>query len=584
MKGFVFVLVAFAGFLVFAVDGQHEAALRQQVKEADSSAAATGRETIRQSRQNASGAVPRSNLQLPQTQTQQVGNVQDDALSSSVASHSMQSSVDQLSASSLSQTSTPANNGSNLGSQLVKSKGVSSLQSPSALTQPQDQVGHPKSIGGLRGTEQQIQQFDNLITLKESSGGLVSPNSLEGEVASMSLAAALPTVSQPELSSDLAGSQSSMVTAMTTTKSEGAKHSGESRYHASGENAFATSERAAVTEETNQQAEVSSLQSSSGQVVYPEHVRGYATVATSLQKVPMSLSTESVSKLTKPTAPKHGRFHVEEDAAECKPLHPQEIPVSATWLSSYPGSGSKLAWRLIESVTGLSTGDDLDSNGQVANGVAVAVKTHFPSHSTEKVFTQSQLRSISRTILVLRNPMHAIPAFFRHVYFVEQKHERSNYLEQPPTDAWVAWLSDNFNSELKLWVEHVRWWMAYSKRENLHLLPYEYLSSPERGSDELQKVGNFLASADQVVASHLLEPEKFCCVWEKMVDRAAIATSRTRKNPLYTEIQLEALIQALVKMRDDNKTFHQFFVLMQEYLGDIVEEKKAVEAMATKQA
>ena len=612
MNRFAFALLVVSGFLALVVEGQHETALRQPLKRAASSSVPQGHETMTQGRTNAGSAqVTLSNtMQQPQRQMQQGQYVPGNTLDSSSSLQLTRSSVGQSIASP---SSSIRSSESNRSSRMYTNDAVSSLTSSSAssLAQSQGQVEDQRNNGGLRGSEPQIltrqtnSGTSQAIPGETSQSGLSLPASRQrsdGFEQTMSRSNAVqvstadPGGSRTSLegrvaSADLVESQSSMLTSTTTNESdptiETLEHSMESQYDTNkdivDESTFTTLDRGEVTEQFMQPMEMTSPQELPDQVIYPDHVPGYATLATTSQIVPVSSSIVPESQAEAPL-PKHGKFNVEEDAAECKPLQPQEIPVSPTWLSSYPGSGSKMTWRLIESVTGLSTGDDLDSNGQVANGVAVAVKTHYPSHSTEDVFRQSKLEGISRAILVLRNPMHALPAYFRFVYYVEQKNERASKAEQPPEEAWRAWLNNNFKSEVKLWVDHVRWWMANFTRENLHLLPYEYLSSPERGSDELQKVGHFLASVDPVVASHLLEPEKFCCVWETMVDRAEITASRERKKAVYMEGHLEAFIQALIPLRDEFKTFQEFFILMQEYLGNIVTEKLVLVEARTKQA
>jgi hypothetical protein len=295
-------------------------------------------------------------------------------------------------------------------------------------------------------------------------------------------------------------------------------------------------------------------------------------------ELPSNEAMPSVSSLNSqgnlPSKPKHGKFDIQEDTAECKPLEPQEIPVSPTWLSSYPGSGSKMVWRLIESITGLSTGDDIDSNGQLSKAVAVTVKTHYPAHAPEDLFKSKTLKKINSAILLIRSPMFAIPAYFRIQY--RQKNDSLMPSEEPPTKSWISWRNENFDSELSLWVKLVNWWMENYDRDNLHVLPYEYISSPKKGSDELQKLGNFLGSVDQVIASHLIEPEKFCCIWEMLVDKSKVLQSTKKKKPIYTAEQLEAMIQALVKIRDNSKSFPEFYKLMDEYLGNIVATKRAV--------
>lgn len=608
MNRFAVALLVVFGYLLFLVDGENEATLRQPLKKVSSSSTVTQRTgvTMNQGRKNAGSA--QMTLSDGQQPRQQGSNaVPGNAMGSSSTSQLKRSTVG---GQSLAVPSSSLSSGRTRSSHVRTSHSVSSLSSSSASTlgQSQGQVDAQKSIGGLRGTEQQVLQSQtNAVSLPALSGEAIAQgqkslatsrqrSDVNGEtmtrshVSQVSKSASGGSHTSLEekvpsmMSSDPLPSKSLSTTSGLVESQQSVNSNFETGEDNTDERTFTALDADATRDQSNLSMEMTSPLDPPGPVIYPDHVPGYATAATSTEILPASSSTATESQGNEAPLPKHGKFNVEEDAAECKPLLPQEIPVSATWLSSYPGSGSKMVWRLIESVTGLSTGDDLDSNGQVANGVAVAVKTHYPSHATEDVFQQSKAQGVSRAILVLRNPMHAFPAYFRFHYFVEEKNIRESTSDQPPVDAWLAWIHENIDSEVKLWAEHVRWWMKNFKRENLHLLPYEYLSSPERGSDELQKVGNFLASVDPVVASNLLEPEKFCCVWEKMVDRDEVAASRARKTAVYSEGELEAMIQALIKLRDENKTFHAFFILMQEYLGDIVAEKLAVIETRTKQA
>lgn len=64
---------------------------------------------------------------------------------------------------------------------------------------------------------------------------------------------------------------------------------------------------------------------------------------------------------------------------ECEVLKPREEKVIPTWSASFPGSGIKIFWQVAQGMTGLFTSDDNDSTGTMKRGVAVTVKTHFPS-------------------------------------------------------------------------------------------------------------------------------------------------------------------------------------------------------------
>ena len=76
-----------------------------------------------------------------------------------------------------------------------------------------------------------------------------------------------------------------------------------------------------------------------------------------------------------------------EKSGQCEVRNPKEAKVIPSWAASFPGSGIKLFWQVVQGTTGLFTGDDNDSTGQMRKGVVVTVKTHFPSpHVSVSVF------------------------------------------------------------------------------------------------------------------------------------------------------------------------------------------------------
>ena len=277
-----------------------------------------------------------------------------------------------------------------------------------------------------------------------------------------------------------------------------------------------------------------------------------------------STSSASSSKL------KHGTFKTEEESVDCKvQTATQDKRIEyPTWIASYPGSGSKLTWQLVEATTGIVTGDDLDTFGRVKNKTACAVKTHFPSHAQTDVFLKLSPQ-IERAILLIRNPMHAIPSFFRFTYYLDHKQSTNSKKKKnsPPAKAWVAWRNDFFEQEMNLWVQNTEYWLKQYRRENLHLLPFEYLISLDRGSDELQKVGNFLGSGDQTIASSLVPPEQFCCLWGKIVQHSEKTSSA--KKDIFTSKQLQRILDELTRLMQSNDSFPEFSQLMQEYITEV---------------
>lgn len=473
------------------------------------------------------------------------------------------------------------------------------------------QMASQESSGGLRGSAQSSlgQQTTSMAALQPQGSNLRSPSdstsqSLQGgssmqqqesqatsgesAIGGESMMLNVPAMNSPNgvMGGAAAGgmkqSNGGLEQTSTVTQSNGATQSMDGAMSGGADNEAAGQQQQLSAVENNNVAtnEGATEEKSSANSEYPAAVDGYATKGRSAVPKSDNGAMSALKDETSTSQLKHGKFNTEEDSAECRPLQPQKRQVTATWLSSFPGSGSRMVWKLIEAITGLYTGDDLDSAGHVSSGVAVAIKTHFPSHTKSAVFNQQMFAPISRGILLLRNPMNSIPALFRFVYYIEQKNERTG--APPPAKAWISWRNQYFERELELWLQHTKWWLHNYKRENLHLLPFEYLSSPLRGSDELQRVGNFLGSTDPTIAASLLEPEKFCCVWEKLVNQDDL--DKAKKVAPYTAEHLEAIIQGLIQLRDNNKSFPEFFALMDEYLGEIVDVKKELLAMTRKES
>ena len=76
-----------------------------------------------------------------------------------------------------------------------------------------------------------------------------------------------------------------------------------------------------------------------------------------------------------------------------------------TFLSSYPGSGTKLQWELVEALTGVPTTDDAFSNG---HHNVVGIKTHYPCPAGRE-FPGAE--TIQRAIIFVRHPMDTIAAY-----------------------------------------------------------------------------------------------------------------------------------------------------------------------------
>lgn len=197
-----------------------------------------------------------------------------------------------------------------------------------------------------------------------------------------------------------------------------------------------------------------------------------------------------------------------EDYGECvvKPAHVPPHPVTPTFTASYPGSGAKMTWNLIEALTGLVTGDDFQLNGHQN---MVSIKTHFPSHEGREI---PGAENVPRAVLLVRHPLYSIPSYYNYLYEMENNLE--NHSTRAPLEAWVQWRNDNFDRQLQVWRRHTEYWMDHYSKTNRLVVAYENLTDDEMGPVETTRIAEFLSRSDGV---DVRDAEEIPCVWFKVV-------------------------------------------------------------------
>ena len=162
----------------------------------------------------------------------------------------------------------------------------------------------------------------------------------------------------------------------------------------------------------------------------------------------------------------HRRLSIDLGDGECEltPPYYKEKPANsdATLLASYPGSGKRFAWRIIEALTNHSAGDDWDFSG---NGVNVLhLKTGWPHK--EGVYSWGD--NVENVLLMLRSPRWALPSYhtLRWELDFSQNWQESYvripfvYTERSPVAHWEAWRDENFETEIQAWVDYADFWMS----------------------------------------------------------------------------------------------------------------------------
>ena len=132
-----------------------------------------------------------------------------------------------------------------------------------------------------------------------------------------------------------------------------------------------------------------------------------------------------------------------------------------TLLASYPGSGKRFVYQLIEGLTNHAPGDDHELS---FNGLeTLHIKTSYP-HS-EGVWSWGS--RMDQMILLIRNPRWAIPSYhtmkfellFSNSWYSSYLRIPFVYTHRPPVEDWDLWRDAYFESEMQNWLDFIDFWM-----------------------------------------------------------------------------------------------------------------------------
>jgi len=141
---------------------------------------------------------------------------------------------------------------------------------------------------------------------------------------------------------------------------------------------------------------------------------------------------------------------------------------TTTLLVSYPGSGKRLCWRVLEALTGYVSGDDWDLSEEGFD--TLFIKTSYPH--PEGLWGWGD--SMDQVILLIRNPRWALPSYHTMRYEIDfsngwdESYSRIDYTYtmRPPVEMWIPWRNARFNTELDRWAWHIDFWMNDGLRRN----------------------------------------------------------------------------------------------------------------------
>jgi hypothetical protein len=159
---------------------------------------------------------------------------------------------------------------------------------------------------------------------------------------------------------------------------------------------------------------------------------------------------------------------------------------------------------MVEALTSIKTGETKRRND------VVTVKTLYPTRTLD-ISPSFFNRDMKRMILLVRNPLHAIPSHFNHRYW--QRNELPPHSAQPPEGEWAAWRDENFIQEMESWVDHFLYWTNKFEPKNRLIVNYEDLINEGRGPKQATRLAFFIKGTS---SKNVIEPAPsftIPCLW-----------------------------------------------------------------------
>jgi len=280
--------------------------------------------------------------------------------------------------------------------------------------------------------------------------------------------------------------------------------------------------------------------------------------------------------------------------------------ISSAVLVAYPGTGKRLAWHLLQALTGRVAGDDWDLSH---NGVdVVTMKSSYPHREGRWAW----LDKMDFSMLMVRNPYHTLQSYqnIRHeleysVSWIKSfSRVASVYTATSPVEEWIMWRDNLFKKEIKAWGSFIEFWMngghltgepvdSHCKNDMVDCTPrliiqYEKLlnSDTEEGKQEYKKIGEVLGTNNFELVVGGAEP----CIHQSILETPEdYEINRDKFGPpdsakSFTHFQIAEIIQEVQRLilLYENKTSVvavDLVAALVEYETDLGE-KYAIESSA----
>jgi len=280
------------------------------------------------------------------------------------------------------------------------------------------------------------------------------------------------------------------------------------------------------------------------------------------------------------------------------PSVPNLLDKSAIYAAYSPSSGDKLITKhLIENTTGLLVGDassspslermkaqHMDRTGFArGQGEVVVVRTNYP-HSSKLAAWDYDIHG---AIVVLRNPLTAIPSYFDQLYELNS-HVPAGDSSIETTNQFIKWRDNQLSDQLLLWQRFVSFWMQkFAEDDDKRVfISYESLMNEVSGPQETVRLAQFLqggmrssamniSPANQTMIEESIKTfanmDEIYCIWK---DMSTLATSHegrlTHKDRPLTAENLVAISTKLLELINQWSNYPQLVSILSAYNDEVL--------------
>jgi hypothetical protein len=192
-------------------------------------------------------------------------------------------------------------------------------------------------------------------------------------------------------------------------------------------------------------------------------------------------------------------------------------------------------------------------------------------------------RMFTRAIVLLRNPLNAVPSYFNLLY--ERKHHLPNHSTRGSNEEWREYrdhLGHGLYYQLKMFESFALYWMERFResRSDLLLVSYEELTS-DTGHVAARRMLDFLMEGSEGLHVDL---DKIECVWRTVVKFKDLSEAQSQqqrsmevkanphslregpKDRPYTKQHLEEMMLVLNRLMEGSSSDQEFVRIIQGYL------------------